>query len=333
LIDTPLNGADRTPVATTVDPLWEMVSSRLRLSERNKGLVFEPWLRQLRQEAGTAALRPGLRVLAGLSPLGPYFPDFLTPPEGAFGLRPAIEAIRATPRSQLHHELGLLSMTSALPRWARPLMEGDADLLRDVGNALIAYHQIAIEPHTNMIQAAVDADRAHRARTILDNGIDGLLISMRPLMWWRPPILDVHYDVDRELHLRGRGLRLIPSYFCRRVPIALADPDLTPTLVYPINHDHTWKYQLAAGSSPDRALAALLGSTRSAVLAAISSGATTTQLAHRLGTSPSSISRHTTVLREAGIIATQREGSSVLHTTTPLGAALLKSNRTRLRRY
>ncbi|WP_209644884.1 ArsR/SmtB family transcription factor [Kibdelosporangium banguiense] len=63
------------------------------------------------------------------------------------------------------------------------------------------------------------------------------------------------------------------------------------------------------------------------MLAAIREGATTTELAKRLGVAPSSVSRHTNVLREAGIIATYRQGSSVLHSATSLGIALLRANR------
>lgn len=316
----------RTQVATSTDPLWEMVFSRLRLRERDKAPAFLPWARQLRCGAADPAIAPGLRILAVLSPLGPYFPDFLTPPEGALGIEPAIEAIRATPRCRLARELRLLSRTAHLPGWTRSLADGDQELLRDIGNSLIRYHRNAIEPYADTIEVAIDADRAHRARTVLDGGADGLLRGMRPLMQWRPPVLEVQYDLHRELHLNGRGLRLVPSYFCRRVPVAVADCDLPPTLVYPVNHDFAGKCGTDADLTPDRALAALLGCTRSAVLTAISGGATTTELADRLGVAASSISRHTNVLREAGIVVTHRQGLSVLHTTTPLGTALLRSN-------
>jgi DNA-binding transcriptional ArsR family regulator len=316
----------RTRVAGTVDPLWEMVFSRLRLCERDKGLVFEPWVRQVRREARLREIKSGLQILRVLSPLGPYFPDFLTPPEGVLGLKPAIEAIRATPRSRLSHELQLLSAASPLPNWTRSLAAGNAELLKDLGDALTAYHRVAIEPHSDTIEAVIKADRAHRSRVMLDRGVEGLLLSMRPLMHWRLPVLEVQYHIDRDLHLGGRGLRLVPSYFCQRVPVALADPDLPPTLVYPVNHDYAWKYDLAARRSSDQALAALLGSTRAAVLIAVDGGATTTELARRLGTSLSSISRHTTVLRDAGLITTYRQGVAVLHTMTPLGAALTRPN-------
>jgi len=309
----------RIRLDAAVDPGWEMVFSRLRLCERHRAPVFTSWGRQVQPGPG---VRAGLRLLTVLSPRGPYFPDFLTPPEGALGLPAAIEAIRATPRARLSRELQRLSRTAHVPGWARPLASGDAALLGEVGDTLRAYHRVTIEPYTDMIQGAVDADRAHRVRMLLDRGTEGLLQSLRPLAHWRPPVLEVRYAVDRDLHLRGRGLRLVPSFFCQRLPVALADPDLTPTLVYPVNHDYAWKRPLPVSGVPDRKLGRLLGATRAEVLLATRHGATTTELADRLGTSLGSVSRHTAVLREAGLITTCRQGQSVLHTTTPLGTAL-----------
>ncbi|MGW0561714.1 hypothetical protein ACWDZ4_14150 [Streptomyces sp. NPDC003016] len=42
---------------------------------------------------------------------------------------------------------------------------------------------------------------------------------------WRPPVLEVDHPVGRDLQLEGRGLLLIPSYFCWRRPITLIDED------------------------------------------------------------------------------------------------------------
>jgi DNA-binding transcriptional ArsR family regulator len=313
----------RVRVAGAADPLWEMVFSRRRLREADAGSVFQPWTRWIREHVEAGAIRPGLRVLTTLSPLGPYFPDFLTPTEGTYGLGPAIEAIRATPRGRLRHELDRLSVHRPLPSWTRLLADGDSGMLADVASALTAYHRTAVEPYSPAIDSAIHADRAYRARALLDGGVAGLLQSMRPLMQWRPPVLEVQYPVHRDLRLDGRGLRLVPSYFCRRLPVALADPDLPPTLVYPVHQD--------VGEPSGRAteaLSALLGATRYAVLAAIGHGASTTELATLLDVAPSSISRHTTVLRQAGILTTHRHGPSVLHTITPLGTALLRRGTT-----
>ncbi|WP_233439535.1 ArsR/SmtB family transcription factor [Lentzea atacamensis] len=306
-----------------MDPLWEMVFSRLRLTEGDSGVLLEPWLRDVRRNGDRQVIRSGVRLLAVLSPLGPYFPDFLTPPEGADGLTPALEAIRGTPRARLREEFRLLAGVSPTPSWTRPLAEGCDGALAELTAALARYHAAVIEPYSALIDEAVETDRLHRNGT---GSVEGLLHGMWPLMNWRPPVLEVQYAHNRELHLNGRGLRLVPSYFCRRTPVAFADPGLPPTLVYPVHHDWTWHRQLASGRRELGALSALLGSTRSAVLAAVGAGATTTELAERLGASPSAVSRHTTVLREAGLLTTERQGLSVLHQRTVLGSALLGRN-------
>jgi DNA-binding transcriptional ArsR family regulator len=45
-----------------------------------------------------------------------------------------------------------------------------------------------------------------------------------------------------------------------------------------------------------------------------------------VGVAASSVSQHTTVLRDAGLISTQRLGKGVIHTLTPLARALLNSD-------
>ncbi|GGU13249.1 transcriptional regulator [Lentzea flava] len=315
---------ERTQVAERVDPLWEMVFSRLRLTEGNSGLLLQPWLRDVRRNGDRQVIRSGVRLLAVLSPLGPYFPDFLTPPEGADGLTAALDAIRATPRARLRTEFRMLADVSPTPGWTRPLAEGCDGALTELTDALARYHAAVIEPYSAVIDEAIETDRLHRSGAA--GSVEGLLHGMWPLMNWRPPVLEVQYACDRDLHLNGRGLRLVPSYFCRRTPVAFADPGLPPTLVYPVHHDWTWQRQLTSGRRQEGSLAALLGTTRSAVLAAVGAGATTTELAQRLGASPSAVSRHTAVLREAGLLTTEREGMSVLHQRTLLGSALLGSN-------
>ena len=183
------------------------------------------------------------------------------------------------------------------------------------------YHAAAIAPHTEMIKQSVAADYAHRAHRLVTGGVDGLLASMRPLMRWQPPVLEVDYGVDRDLHLDGRGLRLVPSYFCQRLPVSLADPELPPVLVYPVAQQFAWSPATRRLASLDK----LLGATRGAVLRTIGSGATTTELARTVNVSLASVSRHTTVLRDAGLVRCDREGSAVLHTFTSLGRALVEA--------
>ncbi|MET0238245.1 MAG: helix-turn-helix domain-containing protein [Kibdelosporangium sp.] len=308
----------RTRVAQAADPFWEMVFSRRRLYEKDTALVLRPWAERMRADA--AILRPGVGALSALSPSGPYFPDFLTPSEGAAGFEAGMQALLSTPRRRMTAEIGRLAVHNEVPAWVGRVADGEPEMLASLEKALRQYHETAIRPVETQVQSRVDADRARRGRDLLDGGADQLLAGFGTMMRWRAPVLEVVYPVDRELHLEGRGLRLVPSFFCRWQPIALADPELPPTLVYPIEHESHW--EVTGGKS----LADLLGTTRATVLHSIGGGATTTELARRVATSLASASRHTTVLREAGLIETQRLGAAVLHTLTPLGESLLSND-------
>ena len=70
-------------------------------------------------------------------------------------------------------------------------------------------------------------------------------------------------------------------------------------------------------------LAALVGRTRAAVLRTLAVSGSTAQLARRTGIAPASASEHTQVLRNAGLVVTDRRRGSTLHTLTPLGHRML----------
>jgi DNA-binding transcriptional ArsR family regulator len=308
----------RTYVAPSADPLWECLNSARRLREQNRGVQYTLWIRQLLGDASRVVrARPGAAALAALAPLAPYFPDFLTPPEAILGLDAGLDAMLCTSRRQLRLQMQRLALHSRVPSWARPLAEGDVGFLARLGTSLRSYHESVVEPGGGPIQRAVDADRALRARAFVDNGIEGVFAGIGR---WQSPVLEVDFGVDHDLHLEGRGLRLVPSYFCRGTADSLADPDMRPVLIYPIARESFW-----ADTSPrtEHALDALIGTTRATVLRAIGDGGTTTELARRAKTSPASISRHTAVLREAGLITTRRDGTAVVHTLSRLGCDLL----------
>ncbi|MEU3653452.1 hypothetical protein AB0E67_11570 [Streptomyces sp. NPDC032161] len=59
---------------------------------------------------------------------------------------------------------------------------------------------------------------------------------LAPCIRWASPTLTADYPLDRDLHLRGRGITLVPSFFCAKAPVTLIDPDLPPVLVHPVGH-------------------------------------------------------------------------------------------------
>ncbi|MFF3706667.1 ArsR/SmtB family transcription factor [Streptomyces phaeochromogenes] len=319
----------RVRVAAAPDPLWEIVNSFQALIREENALAFGEWRRIVRPRLNQA---DGL--LAALLPPRGYFPDFLTPDlGGSLGLESAVDTVLGTPRAGLRGDLATLAASPArrrpLPAEARALAEGTLDALQRLGAALHGYHRRALAAFWPHIRAQVDADRAVRARAVLGGGTDGLLASLRPVLRWRPPILEADYPVDHELRLDGRGLLLQPSFFCSRRPVTLAVPlpDRTPVLVYPIQHTLGWALVPGAtgrGSGPGAGLGALLGRTRAAVLQDVVTGRTTGELAERIGISGAAVSQHTAVLREAGLLLSVRRSKHVLHTITPAGLVLLE---------
>jgi DNA-binding transcriptional ArsR family regulator len=143
---------------------------------------------------------------------------------------------------------------------------------------------------------------------------------------WRPPVLEADYPAraaqnSREIHLRGRGLTLIPSYFCRTTPVALVNQVLPPVLVYPARR---WSPPPATVHD---SLVELLGRTRAETLRCIvaTPGCTTTELARRTGASLANASKHAQVLRQAGLITSTRQANLMLHQATPLGTDLIRA--------
>ncbi|MFI7408396.1 ArsR/SmtB family transcription factor [Streptomyces sp. NPDC049627] len=315
----------RVRVAAAPDPLWEIATSFQALIGADAPLLFDEWRRLVRPRVG-----PVYGLLAALLPPQGYFPDFLTPDlRGSFDLAHAVDTVLGTPRIRLRGDLARLAASPVRPRplppRTRALADGEPAALRGLGAVLHAYHRQALAPFWPRIRAQVDADRAVRARAVLEGGTDGLLAGFRPVLRWQPPVLEADYPVDRELRLGGRGLLLQPSFFCLRRPLTLALADLTPVLVYPIQHTPGWARAgggtVGAGGGVE--LGALIGRTRAAILEDVVTGRTTGELAERFGISGAAVSQHTAILRRAGLLLSVRHSKNVLHTITPTGLALL----------
>ncbi|MFI5803312.1 ArsR family transcriptional regulator [Streptomyces sp. NPDC051561] len=314
----------RVRLAARPDAWWETVLSFHRLRDRRGGRVYAPWRTEARTRFGGGG-REARRMLASVVPVRGYFPDFLTPPEGAHGWEEGAEAVRATPEGQVVREVALARRElSGAPGIGAPT-PGELRKPPALGalvDALGDYHRAAVAPYWSHLHARVEADRAARGRAFLDGGAEALLASLSPVLRWDSPVLETDYPVEREVRLNGRGLRLQPSFFCQGAPVMLYDPELSPVLVYPVAHRTPPAATAPAGGGPY--LGRLVGRTRSVVLRAIGHGCTTSELARRAGVSLASASQHACVLREAGLVVTLRHGSAVLHSLTPLGAALLR---------
>lgn len=303
------------------DPLWEIVCSICRLQDRGGAGTFGAWRRSSASEMQRhGPAHRAASMLRTLVPLGPYFPDFLTPAMSSPDLATSVDRVLTTPQRRITAELRTLGAVTPASPFLTDLARAGTSALAGLKWALLTYEKTLIAPVWERLSTTVSADIALRARALVDGGTEGLLGSLRPMAQWQSPILHVRYPVDKDLHLEGRGLRLVPSFFCRREPITLADPALPPTLVYPVDRSTGPSQDVSAEN-----LAGLLGRTRAALLASVAVGncRSTTHLAAATRVSVPTASQQLAVLRDTGLIVSRREGKHQLHSVTPLGLRLL----------
>ncbi|MFJ3825552.1 helix-turn-helix domain-containing protein [Streptomyces nodosus] len=310
----------RTRVAAAPHPLWEITASLHRFQTPAGRWAYAHWYRTARERLREAGLESAVRqLLLPLFPRASYWPDFLTPLEGVSGLEAGLGAILATPPERVTAELATLARTRRVPPHLARLPERGARA--ELVSVLRAYHRAVIEPHEEWMHESVHAERVRLGRHLLDGGTEGLLGGLGPAVRWHHPRLEIGaYPTRQDVRLEGRGLLLIPSYFCWKGPVSLADPALPPVLAYSVHHEPP----RPAPGSPS--LEVLLGRARATVLRATAAGATTTEAAHRAGVTPATATYHTTALRDAGLITSHRHGNTVIHTLTLLGATMVSRN-------
>lgn len=228
------------------------------------------------------------------------------------------------------------------PGWSDLADRARAELVIE---ALHTYTKLAVEPYWDAVQAVLEGARARLVRISGEAGVEALLSSLHPAIRWRPPWLEIGEpatggdidgrtadvrsgpDASGEERLDGRGLEIVPSFFCPPgYPLVRwADREDAPDVLFvPAARGLRLGQVVVADGAGRRALGLLVGQTRASVLRVVSDGAcTTSELARRSGISVSAASQHARVLREAGLIRSERHRSAVIHTLTPLGAQLV----------
>jgi hypothetical protein len=306
----------RIKIAASAEPMWEVLTSAYRLRRPEAGRVYGQW----RNESRSVIPATG-KALMDVIPAYGYCPDFLTPADSAQDIHDGASALVRTPEAELRRDLGEFAVQgNRLPPWLARMAEGESSALRGLGAAAQEYFRQCLAPHWSHITRTVAKDRALRAEALLSGGLDLLLSTLHRSVRWRAPVLEVDFPVEQDLYLDGRGLRLIPSFFCHGMPTTYKNPGLSPVLVYSIDHQGP----LSTGGHDLGALSALLGETRSRVLEAVAQGdCNTSELACRTGISLATASQHASVLRNAGLIASHKIGKSMIHVASELGLALL----------
>ncbi|MFE7119238.1 DUF5937 family protein [Streptomyces sp. NPDC057654] len=314
--------ADLLRCRFAISPLWETQEAVRTLSRPDRHGYHLPWLRRMREAAAGIDLAP-VRLLM---PAHGYNPDFLCPPPTGplASFADELERVRAadprTVRAEVARSLADTPGAAGSPR-GQALLDDPARTVRELADLLEQVWDALVAPHWPRLRALLEADVAFHSRRLADGGLEQLFAGLHPRLSWDDGVLTVaNRSPSRHARvLTGEGLMLVPSVFVWPDVVSGFDPPWQATVVYPARGIGALWSPPGQGSD---ALARLLGPNRAAILTGLDTPASTTDLSHRHGLAPSSVSAHLSVLRDAGLLRSRRDGLRVLYERTPLGTAL-----------
>ncbi|WP_203580044.1 ArsR/SmtB family transcription factor [Microbacterium hibisci] len=320
-VDFQLAPDDLTAIRFGISPGHELCHAVRALLRPDDYPLQWGWMRATRG----AIARADFEVLALLIREDGYFPDFLTTTP-TWELTPEAEAERLRDIDDARFEVDMtkvLVRSEGSRRDAVQRMLDHPDRARAmIADAWLSVWQTGVAPVWSQLERLLRADIAVRSRRIAESGIGAMIQTLHDRVEWSDGAVRVTMRIWSEVvDCRGSGLVLVPSVMGSTGCFVLTEPPAQPTLFYPAQGvTATW-----ARDSADvmTALAALLGPARARILLEAHEPRTTSQVAGDTGIAVSTASHHLTVLADAGLLASTRQGARVLHRRTPLGEAMV----------
>src|SRR5579859_5077552 len=302
------DATDLADARYTISPLHELVGSLLSVYFPFGGQQYRRWGRQVRSDPAIDH-----ELLASLVSPRLWVPDFVAPPP--LSGRPDIAGQLAQVRSTAPDKVIADVLAAYGPAPLPPCLRDRAE------DALERYWHLALAPRWPRVRVLLEADLVHRGQQLVHGGPGAAFGGLHRLIRWHESALtvDIIREWRREVPVAGRGLRLVPSLFTPwpELPIDVGDP---PVVTYPARGTAVlWGGQVPA---PPAVTGALLGQARARLLAMLGEPASTTELAARLGVTPSAVSQHLHVLAAAGLVTRARAGRAVLYQRTETATVL-----------
>ena len=211
--------------------------------------------------------------------------------------------------------------STGVPALLRHAIDGDRDAGRVLLGTAKTMFAAAVEPYFADVRANHHTELARQGRLLASRGVAATLTTLLPGARWCGECLQIDSPQERTIRLCGRGLVVTPTAFWTGPPLLGELPDQPVLLAYPA----PTTLSLRVGTESD-SLAAILGTTRAAVLRLLAVEHTTGDIARQLGISAASASEHAAALRAARLIGSRRDGKAVVHHATVLGLDLIGAN-------
>lgn len=304
-----------------VSPLFELDNLLRKLAGPTSGRLPQEWLARLRPVFRELRQTTALDAVLALQ-RGRYGPAFVAPPPASLAqtIEEDLAAVRATPLALARKEIATSLSDAPTPsRRALDVLE-DSSVVPVIADTLeTAWHEL-IAADWPAMRAICERDVIHRAGLLSRGGWTAALGGLHPRVRWHDGEIELRHRVNLHVDLRGQGLLLVPSVFVWPNVAVYTDPPWPHALIYPARG--TAALLEPDQAPPPEALADLIGRSRARLLTALSTPASTTQLATTLRLAPGAVGDHLAILRRAGLVTRARSGRSVLYRRTPLAEAL-----------
>lgn len=304
-----------------ISPMWELICGLRILRDPGRAPQHLPWVTATLPIARELDLEGAL----ALTPVEGYIPDFITPPptDPLAQFEEELERVRSTSPSQIRKDV---EMTKGEGRGTPVLDRFLADPRKEVDrmcDSLAVLWKRSLEPHWTRVRAVLQDDLRYRAARMTDGGPGTLFADLHPNVKWEGNVLDLVACCadDFDVELDGTGLLLVPSAMQAVRPNVIIEKPWQPTLIYPARGT-ALLWEPEPDAEPE-SLSKLIGGTRSQLLVALGSPRSTTDLSKTLGVSAGGVSQHLSVLKESGLVCSEREGRSVLYMRTELADSLI----------
>ncbi len=313
-----LAGMDLGEVRFAISPLNEVTLSLRALRDPGRFPLHLRWL----QETESARADLDLDMLHALTNAALWTPDLLSPaprtPLARF--EDEIAGVARVPARVVREDIAEVH-PDPVTRPAALRGRGDA-VRRRIVRALREYWDACFAPYWPRMRAVLEADVVHRGRIIAQGGLGAMFADLTPEVDLADHVVSVTLRSDHTYRrsTAGEGLTLLPTLFTRRASAPI-DPAEPPLIMYAARGTGTlWEPERLG--APD-AVAGLLGSTRAGLLLQLAAPASSTELAVRLGVTPTAINQHLRVMRDGGLLTSARHGRSVLYRRSDLGDRLI----------
>lgn len=321
MVEFRLESTDISVIRFGISPGHELVHAIRAILRPQTAPLHWGWLRSL----SDCVPQESFRLMTVVSGADGYMPDFLTStPTGDMTPDDERERLRDIPNERLQFDLQKMIVRSSGAR-QRELRDLHAHPARTRDAIIDAWHEVwdaVLAPQWPQLLRLARADIAVRARRSSDGGLADMVDTLHSTVTWGDNSVRVGMRYHEEIvECGGAGLVLVPSVMmAARGCAVLTERPAQPTIFYPAHGvSETWHHDRVDAL---RALTALLGAARAHLVLELQQPLSTSECAQLTDLAISTASHHLTVLREAGLIDSRRDGARVLHSRTPLGEAL-----------